>query len=105
VDKKVVTPYFVKKKKNGKMIAIKANKQANKGRGQIHLGAKGDYLNHEKHQKGLGFERKVRSPKTCQIWMYIMVCAKARIIDNLPLLISKSKCMSLTSIQNLYAHL
>jgi hypothetical protein len=33
VDKKVVTPYLIKKKKNGKAIAIKANKQANKGKG------------------------------------------------------------------------
>jgi hypothetical protein len=30
VDKKAATPYLIKKKKNGKMIAIKANKQANK---------------------------------------------------------------------------
>jgi hypothetical protein len=33
VDKKVDVPYLIKKKKNGKMIAIKANKQANKGKG------------------------------------------------------------------------
>jgi hypothetical protein len=33
VDKKVATPYLIKKKKNGKVIAIKANKQANKGNG------------------------------------------------------------------------
>jgi hypothetical protein len=32
VDKKVATPYLIKKKKNGKVIAIKANKQANKGK-------------------------------------------------------------------------
>jgi hypothetical protein len=30
VDKKVATPYLIKKKKNGKVIEIKANKQANK---------------------------------------------------------------------------
>jgi FtsZ-binding cell division protein ZapB len=30
VDKKATTPYLIKKKKNGKVIAIKANKQANK---------------------------------------------------------------------------
>jgi hypothetical protein len=30
VDKMVATPYLIKKKKNGKVIAIKANKQANK---------------------------------------------------------------------------
>jgi GH18 family chitinase len=33
VDKKAVTPYLIKKKKKGKVIAIKANKQANKGKG------------------------------------------------------------------------
>jgi hypothetical protein len=63
VDKKATTPYLIKKKKNGKVIAIKANKQANKGKGPTHLGAKGDYLNHEKHQEGLGPEREVRCPK------------------------------------------
>jgi hypothetical protein len=33
VNKKVATPYLIKKKKNGKMVTIKANKQANKGKG------------------------------------------------------------------------
>jgi hypothetical protein len=33
VNKKAATPYFIKKKKNGKAIAIEANKQANKGKG------------------------------------------------------------------------
>jgi hypothetical protein len=33
VNKKAPTPYLVKKKKNGKVISIKANKQANKGKG------------------------------------------------------------------------
>jgi hypothetical protein len=33
VDKKAATPYLIKKKKNGKVIAIKANKQTNKGKG------------------------------------------------------------------------
>jgi hypothetical protein len=32
VDKKVATPYLIKKKK-GKVIAFKANKQANTGKG------------------------------------------------------------------------
>jgi hypothetical protein len=32
VDKKAATPHLIKKKKNGKVIAIKANKQENKGR-------------------------------------------------------------------------
>jgi hypothetical protein len=33
VDKKAATPSLIKKKKYGKVIAIKANKQANKGKG------------------------------------------------------------------------
>jgi hypothetical protein len=33
VDKKAATPYLIKKKKNGKVITIKANKQANKVKG------------------------------------------------------------------------
>jgi hypothetical protein len=33
VDKNAATPYLIKKKKNGKVIAIKANKQANKVKG------------------------------------------------------------------------
>jgi hypothetical protein len=32
VDKKAATPYLIKNKKNGNVIAIKANKQANKGK-------------------------------------------------------------------------
>jgi hypothetical protein len=32
VDKKAATLYLIKKKKNGKVIEIKANKQANKGK-------------------------------------------------------------------------
>ena len=33
VNKKAATPYLIKKKKNGNVIAIKTNKQANKGKG------------------------------------------------------------------------
>jgi hypothetical protein len=33
VDKKTATPCLIKKKKNGKVIVIKSNKQANKGKG------------------------------------------------------------------------
>jgi hypothetical protein len=64
VDKKAATPYLIKKKKNGKVIAIKAYKKANKGkRGQKHLAAKGNYFNHEKHQEGLDPKREVRRTK------------------------------------------
>jgi hypothetical protein len=37
VDKKDATPYLIKKKKNGKLIAIRANKQANKVKGAKHI--------------------------------------------------------------------
>jgi hypothetical protein len=37
MDKKAATPYLIKKKKNGKVIAIKANKQANKEKGAKHI--------------------------------------------------------------------
>jgi hypothetical protein len=37
VDKMAATPYLIKKKKNRKVIAIKANKQANKGKGVKHI--------------------------------------------------------------------
>jgi hypothetical protein len=37
VDKKAATPYLIKKKKNGKVLAINANKQANKGKGAKHI--------------------------------------------------------------------
>jgi hypothetical protein len=46
--------------------------QQRKG-GQTHLGAKGDYFNHEKHQEGLDPEREVRSPKDIgEFGVYIM---------------------------------
>jgi hypothetical protein len=77
VDKKAATPYLIKKQKNGKVIAIKSNKQR-KG-GQMHLGAKGNNFNHEKHQEDLDPEREVSGPKNLrEIWrlgkvgMYIM---------------------------------
>jgi hypothetical protein len=55
---------LIKKKKNGKVIAIKA-KQASQQRkgGQTQMGAKVDYLNHEKRQEGLDSKREVRSSK------------------------------------------
>ena len=36
--------------------------QASQQWGQTHLGAKGNYFQHEEHQEGLDPERKVRSP-------------------------------------------
>jgi hypothetical protein len=37
VDKKAATPYLINKKKNEKVIAIKANKQTNKGKGATRI--------------------------------------------------------------------
>jgi hypothetical protein len=37
VDNKAATPYLIKKNKNGKVIATKANTQANKGKGAQHI--------------------------------------------------------------------
>jgi hypothetical protein len=61
-------------------MEIKANKQANKGNGHMHLGAKEDYLKHEEHQEGLDPEREVRSSKDFREfgdlakWDYIKGC-------------------------------
>jgi hypothetical protein len=40
-----------------------------------------------------------------QVVSFCLICAKVWIINNLPLFISKSKCMSPTNIQNVYAYL
>jgi hypothetical protein len=60
VDKKDATPYLIKNKKEWKGDSNQG--QQRKG-GQIHLGAKGNNLNHEKHQEGLDPKREVRSPQ------------------------------------------
>jgi hypothetical protein len=49
---------------NGKVIAIKANKQANKEKGDKHIWVPKEIIfNHEKHQEGLDSKREVRSLK------------------------------------------
>jgi hypothetical protein len=53
VDKKAATPYLIKKKKNGKVITIKAHKQANKGKGAKRIWVPKNHFNNEKQQKGL----------------------------------------------------
>jgi hypothetical protein len=64
VDKKIATPYLIKKKKEWKGDSNQGQ-QANqqRKRGQTHLGAKGNNFNHEKHQKGLDPKREVSGPK------------------------------------------
>jgi hypothetical protein len=77
VDKKVATPYLIKKKKwQGDSHQGQQRKES-----QTHLGAKGDYLNHEKHQEGLGPKREMRSSNDFEEFgdlanflMYIMGC-------------------------------
>jgi hypothetical protein len=64
VDKKTATPYLIKKKKEWKGDSNQGQQASQqRKRGQTHLGAKGNYFNHEKHQGGLDPEREVRSPK------------------------------------------
>jgi FtsZ-binding cell division protein ZapB len=63
VDKTAATPYLIKKKKNGKVIAIKANKQANKEKDAKHIWVSKEIISTIKHQEGLDPKREVRSPK------------------------------------------
>jgi hypothetical protein len=51
VDKKAATPYLIKKKKNGKVIAIKANKEANKGKGAKRIWVKKEIISTMKSTK------------------------------------------------------
>jgi hypothetical protein len=64
VGKKAPTPYLIKEEKEWKGDSNQGQQasQQRKG-GQTHLGAKRNYLNHEKHQEGLDPKREVRSPK------------------------------------------
>jgi hypothetical protein len=64
VDKKATTPYLIKKEKGWKGDSNQGQQASQqRKRGQTHLGVKGNYFNHEKHQEGLDPEREVRSPK------------------------------------------
>jgi hypothetical protein len=51
VDKKVDIPYLIKKKKSGKMITIKANKQANNEKGAKCIWAPKDIIINMKSTK------------------------------------------------------
>jgi hypothetical protein len=57
VDKKAATTYLIKKKKNGKVIAIKANKQANKGKGTKHIWMPKDIISTMKSTKKVWIPR------------------------------------------------
>jgi hypothetical protein len=59
VDKMAATPYLIKKKKNGKVITIKANK----GKGAKCIWVSKEIISTEKHQEGLDPKREVRSSK------------------------------------------
>jgi hypothetical protein len=58
VDKKATTPYLIKKKKNGKMIAIKANKQDNKGKGTKRISVPKEIISTMKNTKKVWIPRR-----------------------------------------------
>jgi hypothetical protein len=57
VEKKATTPYLIKKKKNGKVIAIKANKQSNKEKGAKHIWAPKEIISTMKSTKKVWIPR------------------------------------------------
>jgi hypothetical protein len=69
VEKKVAIPYLIKKKKNGKVIAIKAYKQANKGKGAKRIRVPKEIIStptskptKEKGPNASGFQRRLFQP-------------------------------------------
>jgi hypothetical protein len=81
VNKKVATPYLIKKKKNGKVVAIKANKQANKGKGAKRIWVPKEIISTMKALRRFGSqEGSEKSERLQGIWrlgkigMYIMGC-------------------------------
>jgi hypothetical protein len=60
VDKKAATPYLIKKKKNGNVITIKANKQDNKGKGGKHIWAPKEIISTMKSTKKVWIPRGKR---------------------------------------------
>jgi hypothetical protein len=58
VDKKAATPYLIKKKTNGNVIAIKANKQDNKGKGTKHIWVPKEIISTMKITKKLWIPRR-----------------------------------------------
>ena len=65
VDKKAATPYiFDQEEKEWKGDSKQGQQASQQRKGcQMHLGAKGNNFNHEKHQECLDLEREVSSPK------------------------------------------
>jgi hypothetical protein len=81
MDKKATTPYLIKKKKNGKVIAIKANKQANKGKGAKCIWVPKEIISTMKAPRKFGSrEESEKSEELRGIWrlgkigMYITGC-------------------------------
>jgi hypothetical protein len=58
VDQKETTPYLIKMKKNGKMIAIKANKQANKANGVKHICVSNEIISNMRSTKKVWVPRR-----------------------------------------------
>ena len=57
VDKKAATPYLIKKKKNRKVIAIKANKLGNKGKGAKRIWVTKEIISTMKNTKKIWIPR------------------------------------------------
>jgi hypothetical protein len=80
VNKKAATPYLIKKKKNGKVIAIKANKKVNKGKGIKHIWVPKKIISTKKSTKKVWIPRGKKSKGLQGIWRfgkigtYIMGC-------------------------------
>jgi hypothetical protein len=81
VDKKAATPYLIKKKNNGKVIAIKANKQVNKGTWAKRIWVLKEIISTMKAPRRFGFQEgseKSKGPRGIwrldKIRMYIMGC-------------------------------
>jgi hypothetical protein len=55
---KVATPYLINKKKNGKVIAIKSNKQANKGKGAKRIWVPKEIISNMKSTKNVWVPRE-----------------------------------------------
>ena len=75
VDKKAATSYLIKNKKNEKMIAIKANKQANKAKGAKRIWVPKEIISTMKSTKKVwiprgksGVRRTSRNLETWQNW-------------------------------------
>jgi hypothetical protein len=82
VNKKAATPYLIKKKNNGKVIAIKTNKQANEGKGVNKVWVSRNYLRSTTYM----WRRSVALYGVTRPWCLAIACvgAATRISRDLP---------------------